>query len=252
MLACVLSLTAGSPAFGAELRVYCPNALRTPVLELARSFVRSHGHKIEFVFASVGAIHKRVATGENTDVVIGTVQGVDALVGLGRGLEGSDAVIARTALALALRRGEPAPDITTADALVQRLRSAQSLVLPDAGLGAPGGAQVEQWLESLGIFTEIKAKIRLVGDAREVVKRVASGAAEIGVAAMSDLVGVTDVSTFGPLLEPPTIGVSYAAVVSRRSVSAHAARVFIGYLTTREAQAVFRAAGFSPGQIPAK
>lgn len=252
MLACAFSLTASAPAFGAELRVFCPNVLRTPVLELARSFVRSHGHKLELVFASVGAIHKRIATGENTDVVIGTMQGVDALVRLGRGLEGTDAVIARTALALALRRETPAPDNTTADALAQRLRTAASLVLPDSGVGAPGGVQVEEWLDRLGIVAEIKPRIQLVGDAREVVKRVASGAAEIGIAAMSDLVGVTDVIAFGPLLEPPTSGVSYAAVVSRRSASTEAARVFIGYLTTREAQAVFRAAGFAPAEIPAK
>src|SRR5690606_19410270 len=64
VLACLFACALGASAAAAgDLRVLCPSALRAPVLESARSFARAGGHRVEFVFAGVASIHKRVATG---------------------------------------------------------------------------------------------------------------------------------------------------------------------------------------------
>lgn len=248
-LAAALTLAlwvAGIPlAVGAELRVLCPSALRVPVLELARTFARSSGHRVEIVFASVGAIHKRVATGESPDVAIGTAQGVDALVRLGRGAEESQTRIVRSVLALAVRRGSVAPDVATAEALAEVLRAAASIVQPDPGVGAPGGAQVAELLERLGLGAELKPKTRFVSDSREVVKRIAAGSSDIGIAAMSDIAVAGEVVTVGPITDPATTGVVYAGVVVRGAKSAHAGRAFIAHLVGAGAATVFRAAGYA-------
>ena len=234
------------PAAAAELRVLCPNALRAPVLELARVFVRGSGQRIEFIFAGVGAIHKRVASGETADVAIGTAEGVHALQRLGRAVPGSEAPIARTVLALVVRHGEPGMSTLDADALTRRLRDASSLAYPDAGLGVPGGGQVAELLDRLGLTLELKAKSRVVADAREVAKRVAAGAAQLGIAHMNDIVGAQGVVAIGPLDDPPTTGVVYTAVVAQRSAGADAARAWVRFLTGAEARAAFRAAGYAP------
>jgi molybdate transport system substrate-binding protein len=234
------------PAAGAELRVLCPNALRAPMLDAARAFVRGSDHKIEFIFAGVGAIHKRVAGGEVVDIAIGTAQGVDALQRLGRALAGSEAAIARTVLALAARERELRSAPVDADRLAQALRDAASLVYPDAGLGTPGGGQVAELLERLGLTAEVKAKSRLVANASEVAKRVASGAAQLGIAQMNDLVGMPGVVALGPINDPPTGGVVYVAVVPQRSLKADAARAFVVFLTGADAKAAFRNAGYAP------
>ena len=234
------------PAAGAELRVLCPNALRAPVLELARAFVRGSSHRIEFIFASVAAIHKRVASGETADVAIGTAEGVDALQRLGRAVQGSEAPIARSVLALVVRHGEPGVSVIDADALVRTLRDASSLAYPDAALGAPGGGQVAELLDRLNLTVELKAKSRLVADARDVAKRVAAGAAQLGIAHMNDIIGAPGLVAVGPLNDPPTNGVVYAAVVVQRSVHAEAGRAWVRFLTGSEAQAAFRAAGYAP------
>ena len=238
-------LLAALPAAGAELRVLCPNALRAPLLDSARAFVRGSAHRIELVFAGVAAIHKRVASGEAVDVAIGTAQGVDALVRLGRALEGSDAAIARSVLALAVRPGELRAVPLNADGLARLLREAPSLVYPDAELGAPGGGQAAELLERLGLTAEVKAKSRLVADAREVARRVAAGAAQVGIAQMNDVVGAQGVAVLGPLDDPPTLGVVYAAVVAKRSSSADASRAFVAFLTSADAKAAFRSAGYA-------
>ena len=245
-LALLLAVLWSLPVAAAELRVLCPNTLRTPMLDSARAFVRGSGHKIEFIFASVGAIHKRVAGGEIVDVAIGTAQGVDALQRLGRALAGSDAAIARTVLALAAREHELKSVPADADRLAQALRDAPSLVYPDAELGSPGGGQAAELLDRLGLTAEVKAKSRLVADAREVAKRVAAGAAQLGIAQMNDILGMPGVVALGPINDPPTAGVVYVAVVPQRSLKADAARAFVNFLTSAEAKAAFRNAGYAP------
>jgi molybdate transport system substrate-binding protein len=135
---------------------------------------------------------------------------------------------------------------TDAEALARTLRDATSLVYPDAGLGAPGGGQVAELLERLGLTAELKAKSRLVADAREVAKRVAAGSAQLGIAHMNDIVGAPGVVAVGPLDDPPTTGVVYAAVVVRRSSSPEASRAWVRFLNGAGAQSAFRAAGYAP------
>ena len=216
------------------------------MLDAARVFARESGHRLEFIFAGVGAVHKRVASGEAVDVAIGTAQGIDALLRLGQALDGSEAALARTVLALAVRQGVSRATPGNAESLAQELRAAASLVYPDAELGASGGGQVAELLERLGLTAELKAKSRLVADAREVGRRVAASAAQLGIAQMNDLVGAQSVIVLGPLNDPPTAGLVYAAVVAKRSGEPAAARAFVGFLVGAEAKAAFRKAGYAP------
>jgi molybdate transport system substrate-binding protein len=233
-------------ALAADVRVVCPNALRAPIVESARAFARAGGHRIEFVFAAVAAVHKRVATGERTDVAIGTAQGTDALIQLGRGLEGSFVPLVRSALALALPAHEVAPEIRDAASLADALRRARSLVAPDARLGVPGGAQTAELLQRLGLTEELRARTRYVADAREIARRVAAGTADIGIGAMSHLISSSGIALLGPLTEPPTEGVVYAAIIARTAANADLARAFIAHLRLPQSQALFRKAGYLP------
>ena len=242
----LLALAWSPPTASAEIRVLCPNALRAPLLDAARAFARTSGHRIEFIFASVGAIHKRVATGESADVAIGTAQGVDALLRLGRAMEGSDVLIARTVLGLVMRKGAGATRVADAESLAQMLRDAASIVYPDAELGAPGGGQVAELLERLGLAQEIRARSRPVADSRDVAKRVAAGTAQLGIASMNDLVDADGVIVIGPIETPPTKGAVYAAVVLRHASSPEAARAFVAALTLAGARSALRAAGYAP------
>lgn len=220
----------------------CPAALRVPVLEAARAYARTSGHRIEFVFASVGAVHKRVATGETADVAIGTARGVDALVRLGRGIEGSTRLIAQSQLGLVLPKGS-ALDVAD-DAVAGALRTAAAVVYPDAGLGVPGGAQVVALIDRLGLAAELTPRTHLVADVREIVRRVAAGKADIGIAALSDLSGVRDVVVIGPLPGTAAGAVMYAGVIVRGAKAIDAGRNFLAYLQGPQAARIFLAAGY--------
>lgn len=243
-LVVALSLGVCAPAPAAELRVFCASSLREPMLETARGFARASGHRLAFVFASVGAVHKRVASGESADMAIGTLRGVNALVGLGRGVQGSQAPLVRSTLALVVAGSTAMPDVGTVEALAATLAATRSLVMPDPAVGAPGGAHAAELLEQLGIRAAVRAKTRLVADAREVSKQVAAGTVEAGLGAMSEMTPAADLAVLGPLVEPRPAGVVYAAVVVRGSGEMNAARAFIAHLRSPRAAAVFRKAGY--------
>jgi len=235
---------AWSCAQAADLRVLCPNALREPALELARSYARASGHRVEFVFASVGAIHKRVATGERADVVIGATEGIAALVKLGSADAGSQAEIVRTALALiALAPAAlPAPDQT--DAVERALLSAGSFGVPDARRGAPGGAQASELIDALPSAAALRPKIRGIAGGAEAVKLLAAGAIDLALVAMSEVAATPGIALAGPITQPPTRGISYAAVVPRTAQQAELGRAFIAHLRSPAAAKLFRLTGY--------
>jgi molybdate transport system substrate-binding protein len=241
----LLAAASSAGALGADLRVLCPNALREPVLELARSYAKASGDRVEFIFASVGSVHKRIAGGERADVAIGTLEGVEALIKLGPGVEGSQAPIARSVLAIGVRPGRLRAGIETAESLAQTLEAARSIAAPDPRAGAPGGAQVAELLERLQLSAALDAKLTWVLDPREAVKRVASGEVDLALAMMSDLGGSAGIDVLGPIMEPATRGLIYAAFIPRAAARPDRARSFVAHLRTAEAEQVFGRTGYA-------
>lgn len=245
LLLCGLS-AAVTAAEAADLRVYCPSALREPMIEAARSYVRASGQRVAFVFASLGAVHKRVALGEPADVVIGSSAGIEALNKLGLGLEESAAEVARSALALAAPRGTvlPAPD--DVEGIRRALASTAVLGVPDAAGGAPGAAQAGELLQALVPADQMQARVRPLSGGAEAVKRLADGGIGLAVVWMNEVAGVAAVEVSGPILRPPTRAASYAATVLRSSDRPASARAFIAHLRSAGVAAVLRRAGYVP------
>jgi len=245
---CLLLCGFGRSGFAADLRVLCPNALREPVLESARAYARSTGQRVEFVFSSAGAIHKRIAHGERADVAIGSAEGVEALVKLGPGTAGTQAIIARSTLAIAVRSGAPKIDADERDEVVRALRAARSIGVPDARMGAPGAAHVAELLREMQLAAELQSRIRGLSDGRDAGKRLAAGDIELALAPMSDLVGITGVVVIGPIGAAATHATVYAAVVPKSAQQPEFGRSFIAHLRGAETAKSLLRAGYLPAE----
>jgi molybdate transport system substrate-binding protein len=57
----------GSPAEAAEVKLFCPIAMRGVMSELAPQFERSSGHKIAAEYGTVGALADRLTKGDSGD-----------------------------------------------------------------------------------------------------------------------------------------------------------------------------------------
>jgi len=232
----------------ADLRVLCPHALREPALDLARSYSRATGHRVEFVFASVGAIHKRAATGERADVMIGSADGIAALVKLGSADAGSEVPIARTALALAGRENASLPAPDNADAIERALLAVRVLGVPDLQRGIPGAAQAIELIDSQPSAAEVRSKIRWLVSAAEAMKLLASGGIDLALVPMGDVVSVSGVAFAGPITSPMTRGVAYAAAVPRSAAQPELGRAFLAHWRTPAAVKTLRQAGYLPAE----
>lgn len=231
-------------AEAADVRVFCPNALRESALELARSYARISGNRVEFVFASVGTIHKRVAMNERADVVIGTAEGIDALVRLGAAQPDAQAQIARTSLALVGREATALPSPDSAEDVERALKAAVSLGVPDAQRGIPGATQALELIELLASSAELRTKIRWLGSGAEAIKLLASRSIDLALVSMSDVAAFPGINLAGPITSPRTRGVMYAAAVPRSAQQPELGRAFIAHLRTSAAAKILREAGY--------
>lgn len=237
------ALAAAGNSAAADLRVLCPSALRGPALEIARSYARQTGHRVEFLFASAGAIHKRAAMNERADVVIGGDDAVVALAKLGVADAATVARVARTALALAGRPGAvlPAPDLD--GAVAAALRAGASVGVPDPQRGMAGSAQVAELIDALGLQGDLQSRLRPVGSIAEAARLLESGDIDLALLPMSEL-GASGLRVSGPIASPPTRGLVYAAAVLRAASVPDAARGFVAHLRSAAAVGAWQQAGY--------
>lgn len=243
--AAALCAVVGSHARAADIRVLCPGELRGAVLELAREFARQTRHRIEFQFVALSAVQKRVALGEQGDVVIGTASGIDALIKLGRAEPDSRTNLVAARIGIAVRSGSTTlPAVDTAEALRQSLLALTAIGYVDPAGGGSSGAQARRALEQLGIREELESRTRIVTTSAELFKRIAAGEVELGFAPLSEIATGKGVIAAGGL--PPGLrqDLVYAAGLVRGVRSAEAARAFIQHLASPEARQRWRRAGF--------
>jgi molybdate transport system substrate-binding protein len=120
-------LSLGIPAEAAEIKVLSAIAMQRAVEDLGPKFERATGHKLTITFATLGAIVKRLQDGDTADVVIAPQQGIDTLVKHGKAEAGNVAVLARSGISLAVRKGAMKPDISSPEALTRALLAAKSI-----------------------------------------------------------------------------------------------------------------------------
>jgi len=232
------------PLLAAEIKVFCPDALRVEMLEIARGFVRGNKHRVELVFGPPAALHKRVAAGEAGDVIVGTAAAVDALARLGRVAADSAVPVATARLAVAVRAGATLPDVSTPQALQRALQDAASVLLPGAARGQLGAGHVAGVLERLGLRDVLQAKAVTAPSAAEGLARVAAGEVAVAIALTTDIAAAAGVAVVGPLPGELALELAYAAGVVRLTREAAAARAFVGYLAGEAARARLRRSGF--------
>ena len=228
-----------------EIRLLSTTAMKTTIDELVESFERSTGHTLAPDYAPSAQIARRVAAGEQADVAIATPLGIDDLIGQGRIVAGTRADIARSAIALAVRKGAPKPDISSAEKFRQALLAAKSIATSAPVGGGQSGAHLVRIFERLGITEAMKPKTLHGpgGPAGLIGLFLVRGEAEIGIQQLSELMAVPDIDIVGPLPDEIQVYTVFAAGLATAARDAAAGRALIAHLTTPAAAAVLQAKG---------
>ena len=230
-------VTGAAPARADEIKVFASVAMRAVLEELAPRFERDTGHRIVPTFG-VGAVLKgRLEKGEAYDLAILTPAQIDELLAAAKAA-GPRTVIARSGLGLMVKAGAPKLDVGTTDAFKRTLVAAKSLTY------VPGGASGVAFLataKQLGIAQAVESKTKAATTGDEVNDNVTTGAAEIGILPLSEILPVKGAALGGVF--PPEVQTYVVMAGAVAPKAPPAARDFLARLMAGGSDAVITAKG---------
>ncbi len=235
-----------SGADAAETKGLISTAVKAAMDELVPQFERASGHKVTIGYGPSGGIARQFNAGEPADFIVVDSGVLGELIKQGKVAAGPTD-IARTGIGIAVRKGAPKPDVSTADALKRALLAAKTV-----GHTAPAGGGITaghllKMFEKLGIASEVTAKTRLAagGPNGRVSVLVASGEAEIGLQLASELMSNPDVEMIGLLPAELQLIAVISGGITVGAKEPDAARALIRFLAAPAAMPVYKAKGLT-------
>lgn len=237
-----------------EIRMLSAAAMREIVVELGEKYAPT-GIKIVPEFTRSPLVRDRIRDREPFDIAVTTQARIGELAKANNVIAETVIALARSHIGVAVKSGQPKPDIGSVAAFKRALQTARSIACADPAFGTASGLYLADLFARLGLAAELKAKMRLVGaeggEAVVVCAAVANGEAELGLQQIAEIVAVPGVDLVGPLpseIQHPTV---FTAAVPSAAPRPDLARDFIKFLASPEAKAVVSAHGMEPIQVSA-
>jgi molybdate transport system substrate-binding protein len=239
-------LMVGIAAQAAEVKVLSAEVMKPALTELTAEFERMTSHKLTISYDSAGGIRNRVQGGEAADVAIIQKPAMETLSEQGKIARGSVVTLARSGVAVAVRKGAPKPDIGTADALKRSLLAARSIAYPDPARGAASGIHFRGVIERLGIAQEVNAKAKLMKGT--LPEFAAHDEAEIAITQPMEILSEPsyDLVDWLPDALQNYNAFTWAAGVTANAKEPDTAKALIKFLSSPAAAAVIKKRGMNP------
>ena len=187
-----------------SVRLLSTLALAGAVRALAARYQAVSGARIDADFAPTVRLLERLKEGESANVLILTQEGLAGLVSAGSVVAESCVDLARSWVGLAVKAGQPHPDISTEAALRSTLLAARSVAY--SRLGA-SGIFFAQLIAKMDIADAINARATVV-PLGFTAERIATGEADIAIQQLSELKQVKGIEIVGSLplhLQTPAV-----------------------------------------------
>lgn len=220
-----------------QIRILSTLAVMGAMQQLAQRYEAESGVAIKAEFAPTVALLERLRGGEAADIAILTAQGIDDMIAEGRMRPGSRTDIALSFVGIAVKAGEPRPDIATVDSLKSALLGARAVAYSRIGAS---GIFFAGLLERLGIADKVRGLVVPSGFTAE---RLVSGEADLAVQQVSELMVVPGIEVIGKL--PAEVGTvaTFSGGVLAASAQPDAAAALLRFLASPAVSAALRGAG---------
>jgi molybdate transport system substrate-binding protein len=223
------------------IRLLSTLALKGAVERLAGQYQAAAGTRLDADYAPTVGLLKRLREGEKADVLILTREGLDELIGEGAVVAASKVDLARSYVGLAVKAGQPHPDISTEAALRKALLSARSVAYSKIGAS---GIYFAELIRRLGLAAEINARATVT--AGFTAERLITGEADLAVQQISELKQVADIEVVGPIPRELQTAAVFTAGRMASSAKAAAGDALLKYLASPEVAPVLRQSGLEP------
>ncbi len=243
-LLCVLAV----PASGAEVLVAVASNFSPTLAELARGFEAASGHRVKAAAGPTGRLHAQVVAGAPFEVLLAADEQAPLnLVQSGHAVAASRFTYAHGRLAL----WSAQPGLVDAQGAVLANAAIKHLAIANPRL-APYGQAAMEVLRARGLEQAWAGRIVMAESVGQALAYVASGNAEIGFVAYSQIqpaawpeggAGHGSMWLVPAALHAP---IRQQAVLLKPGVRSAAAQAFMQYLASAPARAVIHAHGYMP------
>jgi molybdate transport system substrate-binding protein len=212
-------------------------ALKGVLEKLGASFEPSLGDTLSLRFDATQAILPQLAAGARADLVILTLEAIEALQKSGTITEAR--MLGSSGVGVAVRAGARKPDIGTLDAFKHALESAQSVAHSKIGAS---GLYFAELIERI----HIRLKKRVIVEKGPVGLVVARGEAEIGIQQLCELAPVPGIDIVGPLPAPVQRVTRFSAGIMATTTNARACRTLLRLLRSGPVRKAMVEGGIEP------
>jgi molybdate transport system substrate-binding protein len=242
-------LLAGLFAFGcavsiqaAEVQVAVAANFTVPMKLIAADFEKTTGHHAALSFGATGKLHAQITNGAPFDVFLTADDTTLA------GLEQEHAVVPGTRFVYAIGKlvlWSASPGLVNGNGEVLKKNEFTHLALANPKL-APYGAAAIETLTHLGLLTALQPKLVQGESIGQVFSFVASGSAELGFVALSQIHEDGRIKGGSVWMVPAGLykPIRQEAAVLMRAKDNKAAAALIEFLKTERAKAVIRSFGY--------
>ncbi len=226
----------------AAVQVLSAGAIEPGLIMAAEAFRRETGQDVKIAWATTPAIRQRVGAGGGADVLVVPPEVADDFARAGKVAADERAYLGRVGIGVVIRNDAPVPDVSSVEALRCAVLDADSVVFNCAS----SGLYIERLFARLGLLESIRGKTTRYANGPQMMEHVIRGrGSEIAFGAVVEILMFRDrgLKLAAPLPAEVQHYTGYAAVPMNAARNAAGARIFVRFLATPVAKALFVAHG---------
>lgn len=215
------------------------------VKALEARFAAETGATLNARFGAVGAMREAFFAGEPCDVILLTDAMIDTLAQGGHAAGAGRAPLGRVRTGVAVRAGDPHPDVASADALRAALRAADAIYFPDPEK-ATAGIHFANVMRQLGVLETLAPRFRAHPNGATAMRELAAAKSPrpIGCTQVTEIRYTPGVELVGLLPPEFELATVYTAAPATRAADPALAARFIALVTGADTQALRAEGGF--------
>ena len=238
----MLGLPCVARAVAAEVQVAVAANFAEPMQKIADAFERDTGHKALLAFGSTGNFYAQIKNGAPFEVLLSADAETPArLEKEGLGVPGTRFTYAIGTLVL----WSPKSGVVDAHGQVLKKGAFAHIALANPRL-APYGAAALEVLSKLGIYSALEPKLVLGEDVAQAYQFVASGNADLGFVALSQVLRDGKISKGSAWIVPAALytPIRQDAVILAGGENNAAALALMNYMKQKKARVIIKAYGY--------
>jgi len=228
-----------------SLHLLCAGAVQGLVKALEPRWIEATGAALQARYGAVGAMKEALAEGAPCDVMIVTDAMVVALQREGALSARARAPLGTVRTGLAVRSGEPHPDVSTPQALATALAAVRAIYFPDPQR-ATAGIHFESVLRHLGVLDALAPRLRTFPNGATSMRELAADASPgaIGCTQITEILYTPGIVLVGALPTAFELATVYTAAIAARAAQPALAQRFVELLTGPDSHALRERGGF--------